>query len=112
MPADRGKMSSKRNAKDKSNRIQKHAPKAPLAPPQDAAAPVPPVQAEKQPPVAPAVQVEARPSVAPSRELVVRATPGASERERFHRKAKAIEPPLTGEFDTAAENLATNASPV
>ena len=116
--AYRGKMSSKRNAKDKSNRIQKHAPKAPLAPPQDAAAPVPPVQAEKQPPVAPAVQVEARPSVAPSvqvearpsvapsRELVVRATPGASERERFHRKAKAAEPPLTGEFDTAAENLA------
>ena len=34
--AYRGKMSSKRNAKDKSNRIQKHAPKAPLAPPPDA----------------------------------------------------------------------------
>ena len=53
--AYRGKMSSKRNAKDKSTRSQKHAPKAPLAPPRDAATPAPAVQAEKQPPVAPAV---------------------------------------------------------
>ncbi len=116
--AYRGKMNSKRNAKNRSNRSQKHAPKAPLAPPRDAAAPTPEAQAEAHPPVAsavqaeaspsvaPAVQVEAPPSVAPSRELVVREAARASERERFRRKAKAADPPPTGEFDTAAENLA------
>ncbi len=124
--AYRGKMTTKLNAKAKRN--QKRAPKALLAPARDAAPPAPAVQAEKRPPtahvepppvapaahvepppVAPAVQVEAPPSVAPaapSNELVVQGTPRASERERFRRKAKAAEPPPTGEFDTAAENLA------
>jgi polyhydroxyalkanoate synthase len=102
--ASRGKMNSKRNANNKSDKNQKRAPQAPLAPipvAKKAAGPAP-VRVVPAPPL----PAKMEPSIAPTKELIVQEAVGRSERGGFRGGAKTAEPVFSGEFDTAAENMA------